>query len=205
MRPRHALSLVSPLLLFGLAACFEGPEAVDRQPSAQANPQGASAPREMPAGHPPVDQQLPEGHPPLGGAEPGQGAMPPGHPPMGGNAEASDEPLIGGELELRGDLARVSDGAVFVLARVPGQRMPLMVRKVDLTGAQPAAPGAARVVEFALSEQDTMLPGAQIPADVELEVFYAPDGTVDGPKEERISTTVPAKKGDVELKVTLEG
>lgn len=203
----------------GLGACFEGPERVDArdmQPTARTaapantgnqrlpdghppldgRPAGTMQGGELPAGHPPIPGQLPPGHPPMPGAQ----ANPHGAPHGAGGAVLGGEPIFGGIIELGGELADSTQGGVFVIVRAPGQANTLMVRKLEVTSSVVREDGS-RVLAFELTGEDHG--GGALPANVELEAYFDPDGIVES-KEGQVRRTITAARGDLELRITLD-
>jgi hypothetical protein len=212
MRAPYATTLVLPLLL-GLGACFEGPERLDPSTRQQAPPvtaRPADHNHPLPAGHPPLAGQLPPGHPPL------DSQLPPGHPTLGGaargmphgmpnvghgtNGTATGEVLFAGSVVLAGELGERRQGGVFVIARAPGGGGSLLVRKLEVSEGERGADGA-RILAFELTDQDSH--GVQIPPDVQLEVYYDPDGIVET-REGRVTRVFPATRGDLSLRLVLD-
>lgn len=199
MRPRRILPAALPLLL-GLGSCFEGPERVDSQALRAGAPRETARPVDtsqgLPEGHPPIPGTLPPGHPPL----PGMQAGSPHGSPHGEHGAPSGEPIFAGYIVLAGEIAHRSEGAVFVIARAPGQAGSLLVRKLELSDGELRADGT-RSIPFELSEQDSH--GAQIPAQVQIEVYYDPDGIVET-REGRVGRTQSALRGDLQLRIVLD-
>jgi hypothetical protein len=124
-------------------------------------------------------------------------------------AAAVQTSRFAGQVVLKGDLAGVKSGAVFLSARRKGQRLPSLSHKYDITDPAWTAQEGNRVLSFTLTDQDNM-GGVNAPmgAEMEVEARYDPDGFIDtrpGADEEGVvKIAVPASPGDIQLVITLQ-
>jgi hypothetical protein len=114
-------------------------------------------------------------------------------------------PYFAGELDLKGELAAATDGAVFVAVRSVAEGVTLLVRKYDLRGPGFGEPeGGLRKLRFELGPENAMMAGGppQFPAALQLWVFFDADGSVDT-KEDRVSSERPVELGDQQVRLSL--
>jgi len=103
--------------------------------------------------------------------------------------------LYFGEVRLTGELAKVTEGTVYVYARQPGTRDPMLIENLPVQHFQ--ADGDDKVQGYQLTMGHTM--GGmevEIPENLELKIYYDPDGMVDTPEgqEVLILQTTPGEK-----------
>ena len=118
-----------------------------------------------------------------------------------GHAPADSEPLFFGQVRLTGELAKVTEGRVFVYARQPGTRIPTLIQHLEIPFFE--QDGEDKVQAYELTSSHTM-GGMQmeIPDTLELKIYFDPDGLVDtreGQEEIIVPTVAGQKRYDVTL------
>ena len=120
-------------------------------------------------------------------------------------AVPSGAPYFAGHLNLTGELADRTQGAVFVAVRAVAEDQTLLVRKYDLGG-----PGfdlledGVRSLHFELGPESVMNSGGppRFPAALQLWVFFDGDGSVDT-REDRVSSVRNVELGDQNIRLQL--
>lgn len=125
---------------------------------------------------------------------------------------AADSPVrFAGKVVLEGDAAVPDSAAVFVSARLKGQRLPALSRRFGMSDPEWSTVDGERVLRFRLTDEDNM-GGFNTPlgAEMEVEALYDLDGfinTAAGSGDAGvIKVAVPASPGDqgLEIRVRLD-
>ncbi len=125
-------------------------------------------------------------------------------PPVDSGSTADLPSRFAGSVSLRGDLATVESGSLYVSVRPPGSRFASLARKYEIGDPAFAGAGDERLLRFSLDERDAMESvRAPMFEEMEVEARFDPDGVLDT-MDGVVRSTVRARPGAREVAIVVE-